>query len=678
MSGFEIAGVALGAFPILCDAAKDLGTVFKKTKSWWQFETSFENFVSTIATQEIAYIQVLERLFDPLDITDGEYESLLRDPRSALWHEPHIQDELRRCLPQNKFPWFMWNLSELNAAIQGLQNLLPIDKARPRVYYLDSTNLESELYRLQTSFSSEKDRLLKRITDINDDLHQFFDRGSAVTRPPAVKSHIPFRDLQHQAVTFYECLARCWKCCCSAAHTVGIATHPAIRKPSRAAEHGYFNVLFEAEANPKQLRLQVETVTTVKYTPVLSHTPAAPAIKVDAAIELKSQMLVRNELRSVSSAARENSISALALTSLSISGQARKTPQKSILKSAANKLRKLQHWKNADITQGLKTSTEPSSLSSVSTTCLSTSTSTATLTSGPIESLKEPSQKKGLLRSRSSGSSAAVRFDDAETRPSLVKADEGRNREVRSLCDFVTSAETPHGDKGNVLSLDEGRRVILEPEPLHQSTIKRATTQSIDHFIQTTKVRHSRLSVGLSFALTLLCLATSSWIPTQPSKDDIFLLCCESGGKMPKRLGPYFSRTLRDICSLSPPPPSGSPPDSARAWDAKASLLLLGVVLLELFHGQTLEQQASWAESLDDDGEPNESTRFCSAFLWACRAEESLRGHFGRELGGALSEAIRKCIVYDFGRDDDRGDLRLAEVVYKEVVVPLERCCPQM
>ncbi|EFQ26817.1 hypothetical protein CGRA01v4_08913 [Colletotrichum graminicola] len=670
MSGFEIAGVVLGAFPILCDTAKDLGTVFKKTKSWWQFETSFENFVSTIATQEIAYIQVLERLLDPLDITDGEYDGLLRNPRSTLWHEPHIQEELRHCLPQNKFPWFMWNLSELNTAIEGLQNLLPIGKARDCVYYMDSTNLESELYRLQTSFSSEKDRLLKRITDINDDLHQFFDRASTVTRPPAAKPTIPFRDLHNQAVTFYECLARCWKCCCSAAHTVGITTHPAIQKPPRAAERGYFNVLFEAKANPKQLRLQVETVTTVNCMVALDPAPAAPTIKIDAAIELKSQMLVKSHLKSASSAASENSISALALTSLSISGQARKAPQKSILKSAANKLRKLQHRKSADSTQGLKTSTEPASLSSLSTSSLSTSTTT--LTSGA--SLKEPPKKNGLSRSRSSGSSTAVRFVDAETPPSSAQTDEGRNREVKSLCDFVMGADTPHGDKRNTLSFDEGRRVILEPEPLDQSTLKAATTQSIDHFLQTTKVRHSRLSVGLSFALTLLCLATSSWIPVQPSKDDVFLVCCESGGKMPQRLGPYFSRTSREICSSSP----SDSTDSGRVWDAKASLLLLGVVLLELFHGQTLEQQASWAESLDDDGQPNESTRFCGAFLWVCRAEESLKEHFGRELGGALSEAIRKCICFDFGRDDDRGDLRLAEVVYKEVVVPLERCCPQM
>ncbi|KAK2045202.1 hypothetical protein LZ31DRAFT_584181 [Colletotrichum somersetense] len=675
MSGFEIAGVVLGAFPILYDTARDLGTVFKRTKSWWRFETSFEEFVSTIATQEVAYIQVLERLFDTLDITDGEYHALLEDPSSTLWHQPHIQEELRRCLSQNKFTWFMSNLSNLNAAIEGLHNLLPIGK----VYCLDSTDLESEVYRLRMSFSSEKDRLLKRVTDINDDLHQFFDRGSTVTRPPATKSTIPFRDLHQHAVTFYECLARCWKCCCSAAHTVGITIHPAIQKSSWAAELGYFNVLFEAEANPKQIRLQVETITAVGCIAAPNPAPAASTRQSDMAIECKGQMLVRNQLKSASSAASKNSVSTLALTSLSISGQASKTPQKSILKRVTNKLIKPQHRKSADST--LKTSTDPASPSSLSTGYLSTSTTPLTNGSG----VKEPLQRNGLSRSRSSGSSnlssnlssdlssTTVRFVEAETQPSSARADEGRNREVKSFCDFVTGADTPQ--KGNILPLNEGRRrVRLEPEPLDQSTLKAATTQSIDRFLQTTKVRHSRLSVGLSFALTLLCLATSSWIPNQPSKDDVFLVCCDSGGKISTRLGPYFSRTSRDICS-SPPP--GSPYNS-RLWNARASLLLLGVMLLELFHGQTLEQQECWAESLGEDGRPNESTRICSALLWAGRSTELLEGHFGKELGGALSRAIMKCIRFDFDRDDDRGDLRLAELVYKEVVVPLERCCPQM
>ncbi|KAF6809350.1 hypothetical protein CMUS01_13701 [Colletotrichum musicola] len=132
-----------------------------------------------------------------------------------------------------------------------------------------------------------------------------------------------------------------------------------------------------------------------------------------------------------------------------------------------------------------------------------------------------------------------------------------------------------------------------------------------------------------------------------------------------------FLRNSRDICS-APASSNGYP------WHAKSSLLLLGVILLELFHGEALEKQPSWAETLDEDGEPNEMTMFGGAFLWVSRAQRSMVNFIGEELGGALYEAIRKCTCFDFDRDDDHGDSRFAEIVYKEVVVPLEKCCPRI
>ncbi|KAL3292486.1 hypothetical protein RB213_014136 [Colletotrichum asianum] len=184
-------------------------------------------------------------------------------------------------------------------------------------------------------------------------------------------------------------------------------------------------------------------------------------------------------------------------------------------------------------------------------------------------------------------------------------------------------------------------------------------------------MRYSRLYMGLRFALTLLSLATSAWIPPQLAKDDIFLVCSEAGGQTAKPFGPFFAKSS---CDLQPPHRTAQ----HGLWNAKSTLLLFGIVLLELFHGETLENQASWAESLDENGQPNEITMFCGAFLWVGRAQKSMKEYIGEDLGGGLYEAIRKCICFDFDREDDFGDSRFAELVYREVVVPLEKCCPQL
>ncbi|KAF5487857.1 hypothetical protein CGCF413_v012721 [Colletotrichum fructicola] len=437
MSGFEIAGVVLGSLPLLCDTAKEVAGFLRKTRSWWQFETTFENFVSNLSTQEAAYTLVLRRVLDPLDISDSEFAGLLGNPQCKLWHEIHVQDALRQRL-SSEYRWFMWNLFDLNQAVLDLQELLPLNK----LHHLDSSSLESEMYRLQTTFSSDKDRLLDRISHINNDLHH-------VCLPPARKSSV---------------------------------SPTSVSAP---------------------LRVQF----------------------ADAPVPLTSSIL----------------------NLYNIEGD------------------------------------------------------------NPIE-----------------------------------------------LCNLA--GPIPNDCK-DALVIDGRRKITLKPEPVDQSPFGISSQQTFDTFLRATSMRYSRLYMGLRFALTLLSLATSAWIPSKLAKDDVFLVCSEAGGQTTKPFGPFFAKSSRDL-----QPPSHTA--QHKLWNAKSTLLLLGIVLLELFHGETLESQASWAESLDENGQPNEMTMFCGAFLWVGRAQKSMKEYIGEDLGGGLYEAIRKCICFDFDREDDFGDSRFAELVY--------------
>ena len=128
MSGFEIAGIILGAFPLLVNSARYVRTGLENSKSWWLFETTFADFVSKVETQEIAYCQVLKQLAGPLDITDEEYEGLWKGANPALWGQLHIQEALRGRLDEKERVGFMQNMSEMNQAMAALQQLLPLDK----------------------------------------------------------------------------------------------------------------------------------------------------------------------------------------------------------------------------------------------------------------------------------------------------------------------------------------------------------------------------------------------------------------------------------------------------------------------------------------------------------------------------------------------------------------------
>jgi hypothetical protein len=132
MSGFEIACEILGVFPILYDGGKDLKGVYRNFRTWWRFDREFEDFISGIDREHIAFSQNLDILLSSLDLSDDDRERLQNGVDSRLWHQPHIQQELRRRLQDRYYPWFVRQLTDIDEALKELHGLLPIGKVGAR------------------------------------------------------------------------------------------------------------------------------------------------------------------------------------------------------------------------------------------------------------------------------------------------------------------------------------------------------------------------------------------------------------------------------------------------------------------------------------------------------------------------------------------------------------------
>lgn len=130
MSGIEVAGLVLGAYPVLIETAKDLREVFKDVKTWWRFEREFENFVSAVETEHIKYSLNLQILLEDLDISEEEKENLRVDSSATGWHDAQIRLELRHRIQDTYYDWFMRQLAAMNKSLGDLQRLLPIAKVR--------------------------------------------------------------------------------------------------------------------------------------------------------------------------------------------------------------------------------------------------------------------------------------------------------------------------------------------------------------------------------------------------------------------------------------------------------------------------------------------------------------------------------------------------------------------
>lgn len=130
MSGVEIAGLVLGAYPVLLRTAKDLREIFKDVKTWWRFEREFENFLSDVETEHIKYSLSLQILLEDLDIPEEEKENLQVSYNSSGWHDVKTQAELRRRIQDRYYDWFMRQLAAMNKTLEDLQRLLPVMKVR--------------------------------------------------------------------------------------------------------------------------------------------------------------------------------------------------------------------------------------------------------------------------------------------------------------------------------------------------------------------------------------------------------------------------------------------------------------------------------------------------------------------------------------------------------------------
>lgn len=189
------------------------------------------------------------------------------------------------------------------------------------MYLLDSTTLESELWRLKTSFNNEKDGLLTAITTANNELHEFLDRAADIPDRRPSRPLVSFRDLQKQARQVYECLAKRWQCSCPVTHTVGIATHTMFSSSARATplDSGYISLLLETGSGRKHIRVQISDVTANGNRGAaanLAPQDSTTKLNLETTGDLKRQMQVKKHQKSISDSVNKKNTATLVIPAI--------------------------------------------------------------------------------------------------------------------------------------------------------------------------------------------------------------------------------------------------------------------------------------------------------------------------------------------------------------------------
>jgi hypothetical protein len=120
MSGIEIAGLILGAFPLLIQALKTYREGAEVLNDWWKIERTYKKTTRDLKYNQLLFEGNMERLLLPLVADDDELLALMADPAGKHWEDAGLELRLRQRLPKS-YDLFLENIGEISGLVDSLK-----------------------------------------------------------------------------------------------------------------------------------------------------------------------------------------------------------------------------------------------------------------------------------------------------------------------------------------------------------------------------------------------------------------------------------------------------------------------------------------------------------------------------------------------------------------------------
>jgi len=127
MSGFEIAGVVLGAFPLAIEALDRYREVGKRLGFWWKIRSDYQKFSDNLTYYRLMYKRHLKLLLLPLVIVDDQIKELLADPGGCGWQDQRVASLLVTRLGES-YELCLKEIKAIAEVMDKLNHELAIDK----------------------------------------------------------------------------------------------------------------------------------------------------------------------------------------------------------------------------------------------------------------------------------------------------------------------------------------------------------------------------------------------------------------------------------------------------------------------------------------------------------------------------------------------------------------------
>jgi hypothetical protein len=280
MSGLEVAGVVLGAFPLLISGIEHWRDVAKIGGFFWQIRKEYTRCRRDIQFHEIQYKKNLQELLLPLIPDVDEVAKLIADPGGQKWCDRELQQRLEGRLHES-YQLYQDTITEMNEIAEELRKELCFDEqnvhdklllpesrwrnssrspspqpsAKPSRISAAKGRLNYELFRTKFSFGERtRKELFGQLKECNERLEKLLSSSDRVS---ALQDALPgntkqtnalesaFRIISKKSDLLFRALQKAWQCSCQQYHFANL------RLEHRTLEEACFEILLMFAAPSK-------------------------------------------------------------------------------------------------------------------------------------------------------------------------------------------------------------------------------------------------------------------------------------------------------------------------------------------------------------------------------------------------------------------------------------------
>ena len=129
MSGIEVAGLVLGAFPILIYALESYRKGAEVFGDWWRIEGAYIKCKQDLKYHQLLFEGNIERFLLPLVVDDDELKKLMKNPAGTAWEDPELEKKLQERLPK-AYDTFLGVMIDINKLMESFKKALGVDNPK--------------------------------------------------------------------------------------------------------------------------------------------------------------------------------------------------------------------------------------------------------------------------------------------------------------------------------------------------------------------------------------------------------------------------------------------------------------------------------------------------------------------------------------------------------------------